>query len=161
MRPLARSVDLLIAGEEDLRTTLGIPIARSHPESGGLDERACVNAAERVVAEYGVRQVAIAFSEHLSSTDDAYMALLYDGPGKTLHRGSRHVIHSVDRIGGGDSFAAGLIFAQLDGRPLDKALRFAIAARVLKHTIVGDFNRASVAEVERLATGEEVTRVRR
>jgi 2-dehydro-3-deoxygluconokinase len=67
----------------------------------------------------------------------------------------------VDRIGGGDSFAAGLIFAELDGRPLDKVLRFATAARVLKHTIVGDFNLASVAEVDRLAADEQGTRVRR
>jgi 2-dehydro-3-deoxygluconokinase len=161
MRPLARGVDLLIAGEEDLRTTLGLPIARGSFDPGQLDARACETAAERVIADYGVRQVAITLRESLSASDNGWSALLYDGPSKTLHRGPRYVIRLVDRIGGGDSFAAGLIFAQLDGRPLDQALRFAIAASALKHTIPGDFNRVSVAEVEQLAAGDEGGRVRR
>jgi 2-dehydro-3-deoxygluconokinase len=161
MRPLARSVDLLIASEEDLRTTLGVPIERGSLDAGRLDVRACETAAERVVAEYGVRQIAITLRESLSASDNGWSALLYDGPSKTLHRGPRYVIHLVDRIGGGDSFAAGLIFARLDGRPLDQALRFAVAASALKQTIPGDFNRASVAEVERLAAGDEGGRVRR
>jgi 2-dehydro-3-deoxygluconokinase len=161
MRPLARSVDLLIAGEGDLRTMLGIPIEPGSLDPGRLDLRACETAAERVIAEYGVRQVAITLRQSLSASESGYGALLYDGPSKTLLRGPLYVIHMVESIGGGDSFAAGLIFAQLDGRPLDQALRFAIAARALKHTIPGDFNRASVAEVERLAAGEEVGRIRR
>ncbi|MCL2450191.1 MAG: sugar kinase [Polyangiaceae bacterium] len=158
MRPLARSVDLLIAGEEDLRTTLGIPIARG---SGPLDLRAFETAAEQVVAEYGARRVAITLRERLSASDNGWSALLYDGPTKILHRSPRYLIHLVDRIGGGDSFAAGLIFAELDGRPPDRALRFAVAASALKHTIVGDFNRVSVAEVEQLAAGDDGGQIRR
>jgi 2-dehydro-3-deoxygluconokinase len=161
MRPLARRVDLLIAGEEDLRTLLGIPIVQGSFDPGRPDVRACEAAAARVVAEYGVGQVAITLRESLSAGDNGWSALLYDGPSKTLHRGPRYVVHLVDRIGGGDSFVAGLIFAQLDGRPLDEALRFAVGASALKHTIPGDFNRVSVAEVERLAAGDEGGRVRR
>jgi 2-dehydro-3-deoxygluconokinase len=161
MRPLARWVDLLIAGEEDLRTMLGIPIAAGSFDPARLDIRACEAAAERVVAEYGVRQVAITLRETLSASENGWSALLYDGPSKTLHRGPRYVIQLVDRIGGGDSFAGGLIFALLDGRPLDVALRFAIAASALKQTIPGDFNRVSVAEVDRLAAGDEGGRVLR
>jgi 2-dehydro-3-deoxygluconokinase len=161
LRLLARGVDLLIAGEEDLRTMLGIAIARGAFDAGRVDLRACETAAEHVVAEYGVRQVAITLRESLSAGDNGYSALLYDGPSKTLHRGPRYVVHVVDRIGGGDAFVAGLVFAQLDGRPLDQALRFAVAAGALKLTIPGDFNRVSVAEVERLAAGDEGGRVRR
>jgi 2-dehydro-3-deoxygluconokinase len=161
MRPLVRSVDVLVANEEDLQTALGVPVTRSSVEAGRLDLAAYEAAAQQVVAEYGVRQVAITLRESLSASDNGWSALLYDGPSKTLHRGPRYVIHLVDRIGGGDSFAAGLIFAQLDGRPLDRALRFAVAASALKQTIPGDFNRASVAEVERLAAGDEGGRVRR
>ena len=67
----------------------------------------------------------------------------------------------VDRIGGGDSFAAGFIYASLDGRPPDAALRFAVAASALKQTIYGDFNRVTVAEVEALAHGDVSGRVQR
>ena len=67
----------------------------------------------------------------------------------------------IDRIGGGDSFAAGLIYALVDGQPPERALRFAVAASALKQTIPGDFNRVSVAEVERLAAGDESGRVQR
>jgi 2-dehydro-3-deoxygluconokinase len=70
-------------------------------------------------------------------------------------------VRLVDRIGGGDSFAAGLVFACLDGRSRDESLRFAVAASALKHTIPGDFNRVSVAEVEQLVAGDESGRVSR
>jgi 2-dehydro-3-deoxygluconokinase len=159
--PMARCVDLLIAGAEDLRTMLGIPIKPEDFDPSRLDLRACERAAERVVLEYGVRQVALPLRESLSASHNGWSALLYDGPSKTLHRGPRYVIHLVDRIGGGDSFAAGLVFAELDGRPLDQALRFAVAASALKQTIPGDFNRVSVAEVEQLAAGDEGGRIRR
>jgi 2-dehydro-3-deoxygluconokinase len=161
MRPLVRSVDLLIANEEDLQTALGVSIARASLEAGKLDVRAYETAAAQVCTEYGVRQVAITLRESLSASDNGWSALLYDSASKTLHRGPRLLIHLVDRIGGGDSFAAGLIFSQLEEQPLDHALRFAVAASALKQTIPGDFNRASVAEVERLAAGDEGGRVRR
>jgi 2-dehydro-3-deoxygluconokinase len=161
MRSLAGGVELLIAGEDDLRASLGIPIATGIFDPSRLDLRACEAAAERVVAEYGVRQVAVTLRESLSASDNGWSALLYDGSSKTLHRGPRFVVRIVDRIGGGDAFAAGLVFAELDGRPLDEALSFAVAASALKQTIPGDFNRVSVTEVERLASGDEGGRARR
>jgi 2-dehydro-3-deoxygluconokinase len=163
LRPLVRGLDLLVAGEEDLRTFLGVPIPRATFDPKSLDLRECGAAAERVVAEYGVRRVAITLRESLSASHNGWSALLYDGPSKTLHRGPRYVVHLVDRIGAGDAFVAGLVFAELDGRSLDEAVRFAVAASALKQTIPGDFNRVSVAEVERLAGGEdgEGGRVRR
>src|SRR5262245_57312721 len=159
--PLMQHVQLVIANEEDLQTVLGIPVARSDVTKGSLDVEAYRAAAERVVAEHGVEQVAITLRESLSASENGWSALLYDGVNKTLHRGPRYVLRLVDRIGGGDSFAAGLIFSFLDGRSPEDALRFAVAASALKHTIIGDFNRVSIEEVERLAGGDESGRVRR
>jgi len=78
-----------------------------------------------------------------------------------MHRSQRYGVRLVDRIGGGDSFAAGLIYAIATGRPLDAALQFAVAASALKQTIPGDFNRVSVAEVDALAAGDASGRVQR
>ena len=85
--------------------------------------------------------------------------MLWDAKTKTMHQSQRYVVRLVDRIGGGDSFAAGLIYATLAGRPLDAALRFAVAASALKQTIPGDFNRVTVAEVDALAAGDASGRV--
>jgi 2-dehydro-3-deoxygluconokinase len=160
MRPLMRYVQLLIANEGHLQTVLGVPV-RSDVTKGRLELDAYRAAAERVVDEYGVKQVAITLRESLSASENGWSALLYDASTRTLHRGPRYLVRIVDRIGGGDSFAAGLIFALLDGKPAESALRFAVAASALKHTIPGDFNRCSVAEIERLAAGDESGRVQR
>jgi 2-dehydro-3-deoxygluconokinase len=161
MRPLMRDVALVIANEEDLQTVLGIPIAHADVTKGRFDAQAYGAAAERVVAEYGVKRVAITLRESISASDNGWSALVYDAATKTLHRGPRFVVRLVDRIGGGDSFAAGLIYALLDGQTAERALGFAIAASALKQTIPGDFNRVSVAEVQRLAAGDESGRVQR
>jgi 2-dehydro-3-deoxygluconokinase len=161
MRPLMRFVQLVIANEEDLQTVLGVPIARSDVTRGRLDVDAYRVAAERVVADYGAKQVAVTLRESLSASENGWSALLYDAATKTLHRGPRYLLRLVDRIGGGDSFAAGLIFGLLDGRSPDDALKLAVAASALKHTIPGDFNRCTLAEVERLAAGDESGRVQR
>jgi len=161
MRPLMSQVHLLIANEEDLQSTLGVAIAQTDVTRGQLDTDAYRAAAERVVAEHGIQQVAITLRESISASENGWTALLYDGPSKTLHRGPRYVLRLVDRIGGGDSFAAGLIFAILDGQPPANALGFAIAASALKQTIPGDFNRVAAEEVRRLAAGDESGRVQR
>ena len=114
-----------------------------------------------MVAGYGAKRVAITLRESISASENGWSALLYDAEEKRLHRGPRYVVRLVDRIGGGDSFAAGLIYAFLDGQSPEHALRFAVAASALKQTIPGDFNRISVAEVSRLAAGDESGRVQR
>jgi 2-dehydro-3-deoxygluconokinase len=87
--------------------------------------------------------------------------VFYDRPSGQFIQGQRYEVTLVDRIGGGDSFAAGLIYALLDGRDARCALRFAVAASALKQTIPGDFNRVSVADVDRLVTGDASGRVQR
>jgi 2-dehydro-3-deoxygluconokinase len=87
--------------------------------------------------------------------------VLWDAPNGKFHHSQRYAVRLVDRIGGGDSFAAGLIYALLSGRPPNAALRFGVAASALKQTIPGDFNRVSVAEVDHLAGGDASGRVQR
>ncbi|HEX6464531.1 MAG TPA: PfkB family carbohydrate kinase, partial [Vicinamibacterales bacterium] len=129
--------------------------------SGALEVAGYRKAAERVTKEFGPALVAITLRESLSASDNGWSALLWDGTSGTLHQSQRYSVRLVDRIGGGDSFAAGLIFALISGRPQDQALRFAVAASALKQTIPGDFNRVAVAEVDALAKGDASGRVQR
>ncbi len=159
MRPLMRDVDVVIANEEDLQCVLGIDVAGADVTSGTLDVNAYRGAAERVTKELGPPMVAITLRESLSASDNGWSAVLWDG--KAVHQSQRYVVRLVDRIGGGDSFAAGLIYGLITGRSHDAALRFAVAASALKQTIPGDFNRASVGEVDALAGGDASGRVQR
>jgi 2-dehydro-3-deoxygluconokinase len=159
MRPLMREVDVVIANEEDLQCVLGIDVAGADVTSGALDVNAYREAAERVNRELGPSVIAITLRESLSASDNGWSAVLWDG--NTLHQSQRYVVRLVDRIGGGDSFAGGLIYGLISGRSNDAALRFAVAARALKQTIPGDFNRVSVAEVDALAGGDASGRVQR
>jgi 2-dehydro-3-deoxygluconokinase len=161
MKPLMRDVDVVIANEEDLQSVLGIAVAGADVSAGALDASGYRVAAERVTRDFGPPIVAVTLRESLSASDNGWSALLWDGSSGTLHQSQRYVVRLVDRIGGGDSFAAGLIYAVLDGRPLDAALRFAVAASALKQTIYGDFNRVTAAEVEALARGDASGRVQR
>ena len=161
MRPLMRDVDVVIANEEDLQSVLGVHVDGADVASGALDSAGYRAAAERVTREFGPPIVAVTLRESLSASDNGWSAVLWDSASGTMLQSQRYVVRLVDRIGGGDSFAAGLIYAILAARPLDAALRFAVAASALKQTIPGDLNRVSVVEVDALARGDASGRVRR
>ena len=161
MRPLMPLVDLVIANEEDLQAVLGIEVPHADVTAASLDVSGYRAAAERVATELGVKQVAVTLRESLSASDNAWSAVLFDAPSRSFFESQRYTVRLVDRIGGGDSFAAGLIFGFLTGRDSAAALRFAVAASALKQTIPGDFNHVSVAEVDRLAAGDASGRVQR
>jgi 2-dehydro-3-deoxygluconokinase len=161
MAPLVRGVDTVIANEEDLQSVLGLTIANTDVAKASMDVEAYRAAARQVVDQFGVARVAITLRESLSASDNGWSAVLYDGTTGQFHHSQRYDIRVVDRIGGGDSFAAGLIFGLGQQWPAERALRFAVAASALKQTIPGDFNRVSVAEVERLAAGDGSGRVQR
>ena len=161
MRPLITSVDLVIANEEDLQAVLGIDVPHTDVAGASLDLDGYRSAVERVSREFGVAMVAVTLRESASASDNAWSAVLFDGVHGQFHRSQRYELRLVDRIGGGDSFAAGLLYALGSGREPERALRFAVAASALKQTIPGDFNRVSVDEVERLAGGDASGRVQR
>jgi 2-dehydro-3-deoxygluconokinase len=161
MRALVRDVDVVIANEEDLQAVLGVQVAGADVTTGALDVAGYREAAERVTREFGPPIVAVTLRESVSASDNGWSAVLWDSANATMYHSQRYVVRLVDRIGGGDSFAAGLIYAMLNQRPLEAALRFAVAASALKQTIPGDLNRVSVAEVDALAGGDASGRVRR
>jgi len=161
MGPLMPLVDVVIANEEDLQSVLGVPVHGADVASAALDVSAYREAAEAVSRRFGPPIVAVTLRESLSASDNGWSAVLWDDSTSTFHQSQRYVVRLVDRIGGGDSFAAGLIYAMLAGRPAGDALRFAVAASALKQTIPGDFNRVSIAEVDALAAGDASGRVQR
>jgi 2-dehydro-3-deoxygluconokinase len=161
MREIVRDVDVVIANEEDLQSTLGIEVRGTDVTAGALALDGFKTAAETVSNTFGVRMVAITLRESHSASDNGWSAALWDQKSATFITGQRYDVRLVDRIGGGDAFAAGLIYGLVTGRSNDAALRFAIAASALKQTIPGDFNRVSVEEVDRLAGGDASGRVQR
>jgi 2-dehydro-3-deoxygluconokinase len=105
--------------------------------------------------------VAITLRESSSASDNGWSAALWDNSAGQFVRSQRYDVRLVDRVGGGDSFAAGMIYGLMTGRSPEESLRFAVAASALKQTIPGDFNRVSVAEIDRLAKGDASGRVQR
>ena len=161
MRPLVAGSDLLIANEEDLQSVLGIKVAGVDLTAGQVDPIAYRAAAEQVTRDFGIVRVAITLRESLSASENGWSAVLYDASAGTFTHSQHYVIRVVDRIGGGDSFAAGLLYGFTQGWTGDASLRFAVAASALKHTVPGDFNRVSVSEVQQLAGGDGSGRVQR
>ena len=161
MRPLMPLVDVVIANEEDMQSVLGIHVEGTDVTSGQLNLAAYEAAARQITDEFGCSQVAITLRESVSASDNGWSAVLFDKTTSAFHRSQHYDVRLVDRIGGGDSFAGGLIYGLVTGRTPEASLRFAVAASALKQTIPGDFNRVSVAEVDRLAGGDASGRVQR
>jgi 2-dehydro-3-deoxygluconokinase len=161
IRPLMGLVDLVIANEEDLQAVLGVDVQGASVADAALDVEAYRCAARRVLSEFAVKRVAVTLRESVSASDNGWSAVLLDGLSGAFHRSQRYAVRVVDRIGAGDSFAAGLIHGLCSGRDAESSLRFAVAASALKQTIPGDFNRVSVDEVDRLAAGDGSGRVQR
>ncbi len=160
MGGLAALADVLIANEEDLQLSLGIR-AEADPAAGRLESSAYRELAARTRARFpNLEAVAITMRESLSADRNGWSAVLDGRTG--FRRSRRYALEDiVDRVGGGDAFAAGLIFGLLEYGDEARALEFAVAASVLKHTIPGDFNLASRDEVERLEAGDCSGRVQR
>jgi len=161
MGPLMRDVDLVIANEEDLQSVLGVHVPGTDVTAGQLNLQGFREAAERVTRDFGPKQVAITLRESISASDNGWSAVFWDGTNSTMYQSQRYNVRLVDRIGGGDSFAAGLIYGLVTGRSPEDALRFGVAASALKQTIPGDFSRVSLPEVEALVGGDASGRVRR
>jgi 2-dehydro-3-deoxygluconokinase len=161
MRPLMRHVDLVIANEEDIQSVLGLEVPDTDVTSGHLNLDGYRSVAQRLSQEFGPSMVAITLRESVSASDNGWSAALWNNQTGRFSQSQRYDVRLVDRVGGGDSFAAGMIFGLIAGRDPEASLRFAVAASALKQTIPGDFNRVSVTEVDRLEQGDASGRVRR
>jgi len=162
MQPLMKYVDVCIANEEDAEKSLGLKAEKTNIEAGHLDEQGYFNVAKKLKETYNFKTVAITLRESFSASKNGWSALLLDNKDcKTPYRSKRYDIEIVDRVGGGDSFASGLIYGLLTKENTKDALEFAVAASCLKHSIPGDFNLVSVDEVEKLVKSGGSGRVER
>ncbi len=159
MSRLMPYVDVCIANEEDAKDVFGIAAAGTDIENGQLSHAGYVDVARQICRRFGCGKVAVTLRGSLSASDNDWAGMLYDGREAFFSRTYR--VHIVDRVGGGDSFGGGLIYALLSGYDGQRAIDFAVAASCLKHSIEHDFNLVSAAEVEALAGGSGSGRVQR
>ena len=159
MAELMPYVDVCIANEEDASDVFGIKAENTDIEGGKIDGEGYKEVAKKLKERFGFSYVAITLRSSISANDNDWAAMLYDGNDCYFSR--KYHMHIVDRVGGGDSFGAGLIYAMLDGKDAQGIIEFAVAASCLKHSIEGDYNMVSVAEVESLAGGNASGRVQR
>jgi len=162
MVPLMQYVDVCIANEEDAEKSLGFSAASTNIEGAELNEEGYFELAKQLKQKFGFKAVAITLRESFSASRNGWSALLHDDKDCAQpYRSKKYDINIVDRVGGGDSFASGLIYGLLNKQSTKDALEFAVAASCLKHSIPGDFNLVSVDEVEKLAKGKGSGRVER
>ncbi len=148
-----------IANEEDAKDVFGIEACASDINGGSLNKEGYREVAAKLQKRFNFKKVAITLRTSINANENNWAALLFNGEEYFISKEYR--MHIVDRVGGGDSFGAGLIYSIMSGKSDRDALEFAVAASCLKHTIKGDFNLVSVEEVERLAVGDGSGRIQR
>lgn len=159
MSEICKYVDVCIANEEDAKDVFGIEAENTDIESGKLNEQGYVSVAKQLVDKFGFKAVAVTLRESISANDNYWSGMLYTDGKAVFSR--KYAMHIVDRVGGGDSFGAGLIHSLLAGKNATDAIEFAVAASCLKHSIEGDYNMESKEEVEALSNGNASGRVQR
>ena len=159
MSELCKYVDVCIANEEDAKDVFGIEAENTDIYGGKLNKEGYKSVAKQLMDTFGFEKVAITLRTSISANDNDWAGMLFDGENYCFSK--EYHLHIVDRVGGGDSFGAGLIYALLSGKETQQAIEFAVAASALKHSIEGDFNRVSVSEIEKLAGGDGSGRVQR
>ncbi len=159
MGKLCHYIDYCIANEEDAKDVFGIEADDTDIYSGKLNREGYISVAKKLTERFNFKGVAITLRESLSANDNNWSAMLYTNGEAVFSK--KYAMHIVDRVGGGDSFGGGLIYSLLNGYEPQKAIEFAVAASCLKHSIEGDYNMVSVAEVETLAGGDASGRVQR
>lgn len=161
MTELCRYVDVCVANEEDAKDVFGIEAEATDITAGAISREGYQSVARQLTERFGFEKVAITLRESRSASDNGWSAMLYDAAEKTAVFSKRYDLHIVDRVGGGDSFSGGLIYALLSGKSDREAVEFAAAASALKHSVEGDYNMVTLAEVEKLAGGDGSGRIQR
>lgn len=162
MTRLMKYVDVCIGNEEDANLVLGFKPEGSDVTSGNLKLSGYQSIFEQMTQKFGFEYCVSSLRVSRSASDNGWSACIYSGKtGEFYHSREYSITPIVDRVGGGDSFAAGVICGLLDGKDFKEALEFGVAASALKHTIPGDINLVTRKEVETLAGGDASGRVQR
>lgn len=160
MSELVKYVDVLISNEEDCKDVFSIEANGANIEGGVISKEGYANIAKQLMEKFpNIKYVAFTLRESFSASSNGWSAILVDRD--NVYASKRYVIDIVDRVGGGDSFGAGLIYGLFNKLNPQQTIEFAVAASCLKHTIEGDFNIVSVDEVNKLAGGDGSGRVSR
>jgi len=159
MTKLMEYVDVCIGNEEDAEKTLGFKPGETDVTKGELELDGYKSIFKQMKEKFGFKYIASTLRESYSASDNGWSALIYDGV--EFHHSKKYDVRIVDRVGGGDSFAAGLIYSLVTGKEFKDSVEFAVAASAMKHTISGDFNLVTVDEVETLVGGDASGRVQR
>ena len=161
MTQLCQYVDVCISNEEDAKDVFGIEAEATDIYAGELNHEGYKSVAKQLADKFGFEKVAITLRESHSAFDNGWSAMLYDVASGEYCFSKKYDLHIIDRVGGGDSFGGGLIYSLLAGKSTQEAVEFAVAASALKHSIEGDYNMVTVAEVEKLAGGDGSGRIQR
>ena len=161
MTELCRYVDVCISNEEDAKDVFGIEAEATDIYAGELNHAGYESVARQLAEAFDFEVVAITLRESISASENNWSAMLYDAKADACYHSKKYALHIVDRVGGGDSFGGGLIYSMLSGKDPQAAVEFAVAASALKHSIEGDYNMVTVAEVEKLAGGDGSGRIQR
>lgn len=159
MTNLMQYVDVCIGNEEDAEKVLGFKPRNTDVTLGELELEGYKEIFKQMMEQFNFKYVVTTLRESHSASDNGWSALIYDG--NEFYHSKKYDIRIVDRVGGGDSFAGGLIYGLVSGKDFKQALEFAVGASALKHTVQGDFNLVSVEEVETLIKGDASGRVQR
>ena len=161
MTKLCKYVDVCISNEEDAKDVFGIEAEATDIYSGEINHEGYKSVAKQLADKFGFEMVAITLRESHSASANGWSAMLYNVVEDAYCFSKKYELTIIDRVGGGDSFGGGLIYAILNGKDTQAAVEFAVAASALKHTIGGDYNMVTVAEVEKLAGGDGSGRIQR
>ena len=162
MTGLMKYVDVCIGNEEDAELVLGFKPGNTDVTGGELELAGYKSIFEQMVEKFGFKYAVSSLRVSHSASDNGWSACIYEAKSKQFyHSKTYRITPIVDRVGGGDSFAGGLICGFLDGKDFKSALEYGVAASALKHTIPGDFNLVSRKEVEALVGGDGSGRVQR
>ena len=161
MTDLCQYVDVCISNEEDAKDVFGIEAEATDIYAGEINREGYKSVAKQLADKFHFEKVAITLRESHNASENGWSAMLYDVASNEYCFSKKYDLHIIDRVGGGDSFGGGLIYALLNGKSTQDAVEFAVAASALKHSIEGDYNMMTVSEVEKLAGGDGSGRIQR
>ena len=159
MTNLCQYVDVCIGNEEDADTTLGFISKGTDVTKGELNLDGYKDVFKQMKEKFNFKYIASTLRESHSASDNGWSALVYDG--NEFYYSKQYEVRIVDRVGSGDSFASGFIYGLVTGMAMPDAAEFGVAASAIKHTIPGDLNHATLAEVKELMKGDGSGRVQR